>query len=115
MHKFDINSRPSLHNPFTVPEGYFQQMTEIVMQRVRSFPVAAPVRPMPMLRWIPLLGAACVAALAVVFAQVGDNGAIGSDTERTSVSSVSSQTGDEEIFDYLMLADADIISMDGEY
>jgi len=113
MQKFDINSQPFPHNPFSVPEGYFEQLAENVMQRVRHIPVAASVRPMPILRWIPLLGAACVAALAIVFAQVGDNASLEAGTGQSSISSVTLQNEDEEIFDYLMLADADIMNIEG--
>lgn len=115
MQKFNVNNPPSRHNPFRVPDGYFEQMAGSVMQRVRLMPVAASVRPMPIVRWIPLLGAACVAALAIVFARVGDGDQ--HDIESVQASAVSSpqQTTDEAIYDYLMLADADILNLDGEY
>lgn len=115
MQKFDINSHPSSHSPFKVPDGYFEQMTENVMRRVRHIPVAASVRPMPILRWIPLLGAACVAALAIVFAQMGDGDMSNTDAGHSSAYSVALQNEDEEFFDYLMLADADIINMETDY
>lgn len=115
MQKFNVNNPPSRHNPFRVPDGYFEQMADSVMRRVRHLPAAAPVRPLPIVRWIPLLGAACVAALAIVFARVGDGNQHDMGSVQASAVSSTQQSTDEAIFDYLMLADADILNIDGEY
>lgn len=70
---FELND-PALraHNPFRVPEGYFEQLTDAVMQRIHAAAVPAPApRELPIVRWLPWLGAACVAGLLCLFAATG--------------------------------------------
>lgn len=71
MKSIDFEHIPQT-NPFRTPEGYFASFTERMMQRIQSQPrpQLAPVN--PFIRWMPLWGAACVAALMLLFTQVLD-------------------------------------------
>lgn len=71
MKSIDFDHIPQA-NPFRTPEGYFASFTGRMMQRIQSQPRPQLVPPNPFLRWMPLWGAACVAALMLLFTQVLD-------------------------------------------
>lgn len=71
MKPIDLNHIPQT-NPFRTPEGYFASFTERMMQRIQQQPKPMLASPNPFLRWMPLWGAACVAALMLLFTQVLD-------------------------------------------
>ena len=71
MKPLDFDQIPQA-NPFRTPEGYFATFTERMMQRIQSQPCQQLALPNPFLRWMPLWGAACVAALVLLFTQVLD-------------------------------------------
>lgn len=63
----DFTQSASRHNPFVLPEGYLAGVTTCIMQRISRME-QPDGRNMRIVRWIPLCGAAAVAALFVVFA-----------------------------------------------
>ena len=100
MNTIDLNKPASTHNPFVVPAGYFAQVTQQVMKQIND---------MAIVRWIPWLGAACVAALVVFFSYFvsptsvkEQGGAVHAETAQNRATSVQS----DEIYDYLMMANA---------
>lgn len=111
----DLNKPASSHNPFLVPDGYFSRFTEDLMTRIRSQVV--PISPeLRIVRWIPFIGAACVAALTILFSTIVPTES--TDTASVfspSVSSAEMQYADAA-YDYLMLADANYLDFyEAEY
>lgn len=107
MKKFDINAKPGTHNPFVVPNGYFDVLAASVMMRVSALDAAA-ARQNSWIGWIPWLGAACVASLVVLFSQVVPTTADASQTAApAAVQHVSANTNADAAYDCIMMADAD--------
>ena len=71
MKSIDFDHMPQA-NPFRTPEGYFASFTGRMMQRIQLQPHPQLAPPNPFLRWMPLWGAACVAALMLLFTRVLD-------------------------------------------
>lgn len=99
MRNFNISEKPSNHNPFVVPEGYFPAFTSRIMQRINE--VGMPATQSPFVRWVPWLGAACVAVLMALFTQVFTHDSVIFESETAQSSAV------DATYDYLMMADAD--------
>ena len=102
MSTFDTNISKK-HNPFVVPENYLASFPELMMQRI-----AASAHNMFIVRWIPWLGAACVAALLVLFSQIQQSQMSDVDTHISAQSSNSDSHADAA-YDYLMMANANNI------
>ena len=109
MRTFDVRQPYEGHNPFKVPEGYFDHFTARMMRRINAS--AQPEERQAWVQWIPWLGAACVAALLVVFSPM---------TFRSSaddLGAVRGQTGaghvsyEDQAYDYVWMANADKIEM----
>lgn len=104
MRDFDINKPAPARSPFVVPDGYFAQFADTMMQRIRQ--MDKPVHDLPVVRWIPWLGAACVAALVVVFTQfvpLGSEGGVSADVAASSAA----MSYEDAAYDYLIMANAD--------
>ena len=71
MKSIDFDHIPQA-NPFRTPEGYFASFTGRMMKRIQSQPLPQLAPTNPFLRWMPLWGAACVAALMLLFTRVLD-------------------------------------------
>ncbi len=107
MKKFDINAKPGAHNPFVVPSGYFDVLTAQVMMRVSALDAAAESQ-RRWIRWIPWLGAACVASLMVIFSQLAPVGTSGSQAGSPSAAQHTyANTNADVAYDCIMMADAD--------
>lgn len=108
MKTFDIN-KTSAHNPFKVPEEYFLQFHEQLMARIVAMPpLHINVTPeLRIVRWIPKLGAACVAGLLLLFSQLIPSFEMGADNSASQRATYSEKLTEEQAFDYLMMADAD--------
>ncbi len=96
------------HDPFKVPEGYFDTFADRMMARIAMTAPAAPV--FGWLRWLPLAGAACVTALSLFFVEVtavqgGSLGEASAWTEETSGTSY-----EDQAYDYMMMANAHILT-----
>jgi len=115
MTTFDINNPALRQNPFRTPEGYFESLTDSVMKRIHgTTPIRRTViRELPIVRWLPLLGAACVAALALVFGSLTSLNISSEATEATATST----NYEEAAYDYYSsTADADIfLTYDADY
>ena len=107
MTHIDLSQRASSHNPFITPDGYFADFAQNMMQRIVQSETRAH-NSMPFVRWIPWLGAACVATLFLLFAhfkpetthtlQQGEHFvAKGATTHPTD--------GYDEAYDYIMTTD----------
>ena len=74
-----LNSKMGKHNPFTVPEGYFEQLTQQVMDRLpqavttEMTPVHKPARVAVMKRLRPWLYAAACICVGVFIAAIAFN------------------------------------------
>lgn len=102
MRTFDANKPAPVHNPFKVPDGYFEQFATNLMARISQ--PEKPFRELSCVRWIPWIGAACVAALFVglmQFAPLADESSL-------SAPQTAQTTGSYEdtAYDYILLAEA---------
>lgn len=68
MKHIDLSHPTPQHNPFIVPQGYFDDFTQRMMRSIQQRE-AFIKHDMPIIRWIPWLGAACCATLMIFFAQ----------------------------------------------
>lgn len=108
MHAFDINNPAVRHaQPFKVPEGYFQKFTGEMMGRIHDLQKGGVVESLPFVRWIPFIGVASVAALLALFAYFVAPRSI--EPASPSESAAASLT-DDPAYDYLMMADADLLN-----
>ncbi|MDD7440220.1 hypothetical protein [Prevotellamassilia timonensis] len=108
MSTFDTNISKK-HNPFVVPENYLASFPELMMQRIAaSAQCVQKAHNMFIVRWIPWLGAACVAALLVLFSQIQQSQMSDVDTHISAQSSNGDSHADAA-YDYLMMANANNI------
>lgn len=114
-----IPPRPDGHNPFKVPENYFEDFQTKMMARISRTAMlathASKVKEMPVIKWIPLLGAACVAALAVIFtvaAPIAEDELTGA----VAVEQEQNATFDDSAYDYLVITDSETLAAyDSDY
>lgn len=102
MQTFDANKPATKHNPFKVPDGYFEQFANILMARIGQS--EKPFRELPCVRWIPWIGAACVVTLVVGLLQFAP-----STTESNLTTPQTAQTTssyEDTVYDYILLAEA---------
>lgn len=113
---FDIHHAPSSHNPFVVPEGYFTRFADELMRRIGAETVRPVVHPeLPVVRWIPLIGAASIAALFVIFTQVILPSTASYDTTVLTAEETAKEKADIA-YDYLLASgDADVTYYTSEY
>lgn len=105
--KFRIHKVTS-HNPFIVPEGYFDTFAQTMMNKITQSENSAIQHQMSVIRWIPWLGAACVIALFMLFEHLGahyesttkDN--VGS---TMSVVTKNKSNDKDDMYDYIMTSD----------
>lgn len=105
MSTFDTNISKK-HNPFVVPENYLASFPELMMQRIAAS--AQCVQKAHNMFMIPWLGAACVAALLVLFSQIQQSQTSDVDTHISAQSSNGDSHADAA-YDYLMMANANNI------
>lgn len=119
MKTFDINEPANQNNPFRIPEGYFVQFSERMMSRIskiHSTAITSRPREMRIVRWIPMLGAACVAALAVIFATTVSTSGIRGESVSAAETSQSAYANEDLVYDYIMWANVgNYINGDTEY
>lgn len=100
-------SRPALsHNPFITPEGYFSSFTQCMMQRIMQTNEAKNTQ-MSIIRWVPWLGAACVAALLLLFGQLNSsvNAVDKSGYFATKSEAAITNSNSDIAYDYIMTSD----------
>lgn len=101
---FNIDSPRKVGAPFRIPEGYFNQLTQNVMQKVSTLNVPHDDR-QQLLRWLPLVGAACITALSFTFMHISTVQGSGLSVEalQSTSSAESSRYAEAEYaYDYLM-------------
>ena len=112
--KDDILQREELKKaPLSVPEGYFDSLPEMVMQRIAAAGDKQPARRVPLRKWWIAAAAACaVAVLALAvrlsFSPVAETTAYEDDSEYIELMDVSSRT----LVEYDQEDDQDAISQD---
>ena len=109
-----ISNRFGKKNHFTVPEGYFEQLTERVMSCLPETPADAntatvtPLRPTLMRRLRPWLAAACVAAV-IAGTTVYINRSISTTHSQDELADANvSDTYIDDAADYVMVDNQDI-------
>lgn len=105
MKTVDMNHPCLQQSPFKVPEGYFAEFTEKFMQRV-ALSVAPRGRELPFVRWMPLVGAACVLLLVVLFSQSFPQKSVEKDIVAAEGTLPNSMSTEDEVYDYVMTANA---------
>ncbi len=109
MTNLDLDTRLSsskAHSPFTMPEGYAAQLTTLIMQRIKAAEAlqgasgAASGSVMRIVKWLPYIAAACLAALTLCFTQL--HGAHDNLTPATTARSTGTSTmSSDAAYDYL--------------
>ena len=103
-----LNSKMGKHNPFTVPEGYFEQLTQQVMDKIPQAvttemkPVRKPARTAAMKRLRPWLYAAACICVGVFIAAIAFNDR----SEVTAPQSLSAQIAANDQADYSYYSDS---------
>lgn len=115
MKTFDINN-PQKHNPFSVPEGYFDNLTARIMEQIPETDVTATptaeLKPKNNRRWIGwTLGVAASIALAVFFVNLPNlfpsaNG--NQQTAQVETSDNYDEQYEQEMLEYAMVDNSDI-------
>ena len=105
MSTFHIEDKRNKHNPFVVPNGYFEEFTSRMMQQIALLPVRAERPQMRIVHWIPWLGAACIAAFAILFAGSGqslhvDGQQSPAATIESSATFANNTSGADELYEY---------------
>lgn len=116
MNKFDINNQPK-HNPFTVPEGYFDNLTARIMEQIpetsKTTLHTAELKPQKSRRWIgwTVAAAACVAVAALIL-NVPDSTTADVTTKQVALLDDDSYAYDEqyeqEVMEYAMVDNSDV-------
>lgn len=125
----DILSRINRkHSPFVVPEGYFASFTQSVMEQISEPAAARPVcfdssaapkinLATRVVRFIPYIGAASIAAMVAVFAHFNtsssNTGYLDVAVEIAGVQfheNAANYTEADAVYDYMMLDNANLIS-----
>lgn len=101
---FNIDSPHKIGASFCVPEGYFNQLTQNVMQKVGA--LHAPYdNQQQLLRWLPWVGAACIATLFFTFMHISMGQTSGLSAEALQSTQYSDNTRYAEAeyaYDYLL-------------
>lgn len=109
MRTFDVRQPYEGNNPFKVPEGYFDTFASRMMWRIGR--MERPEARQAWVQWIPWLGAACVAALCVVFTPM----AYVEGTDESSIvrqETAASNFGyADQAYDYVLMANAEKMEM----
>lgn len=126
LHKINRN-----HRPFKVPEGYFADFTTRLMAQIPEAATVAPVAlqckaggyPRPgftpasrIVRFIPWLGTASVAALVALFAQINipatyDKGDVMPELSLQTSTMTSEEAAEADaLYDYMMLDNSNLVS-----
>ncbi len=123
MKNFDLNT-PSRRNPFSVPDGYFDHLTQRVMAQIPTESVstsvqersAATIVKMPNAKrhthWIGwgIAAAACIAG-AVFFLHIPESSAPSEQaTAQTSVQEIYDDDYQQQVLEYAMVDNCDIYS-----
>lgn len=109
MSQFNLTHNELKHNPFVVPEGYFESFTQRLMERIPVAVEASP-RTLHFVRFVPWLGAACVAGLMLFFTHFPTNNAA-NDLAGINETEQKETNNTDAVYDYLMMADATNIAI----
>lgn len=109
MSQFNITHSETKHNPFVVPEGYFENFTQRLMERIPVAVEASP-RTLRFVRFVPWLGAACVAGLMFFFAHFPTSTTT-NDLAGINETEQKETNNTDAVYDYLMMADATNIAI----
>ena len=116
MKHIDFSHPAPQHNPFTIPQGYFEEFTERMMRSIQQRETFIK-HEMPIIRWIPWLGVACCAALMFIFAYAHDQHPQPQGTNVYVASSTTTNTSNntEAVFDYYYNTDTKYWAYESDY
>lgn len=103
MSTFHLDDKKPAHNPFVVPNGYFEEFSNRLMQQIAQLPMRAERPQMRIVHWIPWLGVACVAVIAVLFANSSQSLHIDkqhSPTVEQSATFANNTSAEDELYEY---------------
>lgn len=104
------NSNNRQHNPFKVPDGYFESLDSRIMKRIEASEArvikrrSTSVR--PLWRVLPLVGIAATIALAIVIAGLHSDGmstVSNNPVDEVKITQDLSDKNIESVYDYLVL------------
>lgn len=96
------------HNPFRVPEGYFDTFANRMMARIAQLEAPTPV--LHRLRWLPWIGAACVAALTLVLSHAGLNDSGTALHGASAYEERAAAAYEEQMYDYFMTENPQLLA-----
>lgn len=116
MKHIDLSQPAPQHNPFIVPQGYFEEFTERMIRSIAQRDTFVK-HEMPIIRWIPWLGAACCAALMIIFAHTHESQSQHQETNTHVASSTTTNTSGnaEAVFDYYYNTDTKYWAYESDY
>ena len=100
-----IGHQVGKHNPFRVPEGYFDTLTQQVMARLPEQPVAPVARQRWLRPWLYAAACACVAIFSVTLYFAKPDG---QQVATTVTPAVNESSYVDQAFDYAMIDNQDI-------
>lgn len=116
MKHIDLSQPAPQHNPFIVPQGYFEEFTERMIRSIGQRDTFVK-HEMPIIRWIPWLGAACCAALMIIFAHPQESQPQYQEANAHVASSTTTNTSGnaEAVFDYYYNTDTKYWAYESDY
>lgn len=116
MKHIDFSHPAPQHNPFTIPQGYFEGFTERMMRSIQQRETFIK-HEMPIIRWIPWLGVACCAALMFIFTYAHEQPPQHQGTNVYVASSTTTNTSNntEAVFDYYYNTDTKYWAYESDY
>lgn len=117
MKHIDFSQPAPEHNPFIVPDGYFNTFAQRMMFSIKQ-KEAFTKHEMPIIRWIPWLGAACCATLMLLFThtrQTQTTHQPTTDTHVASTSTTDAANNADAAYDYYYNTDAKYWAYENNY
>lgn len=110
MKPIDLNNQELRHNPFKVPEGYFDQLTARIMEQLPEQETAPVVelKPRKSMRWMgwAAAAAACI-TLAIMFPKLTEPATVSPETEVTAHIEDEEQY-EQDVLEYAMVDNTDV-------
>lgn len=109
MATFNFDSNTAKKDPFLVPDNYFENFSANILFRIRK--EHNTTHDAPFIKWIPLIGAACITVMFMIFMQQTDNFSDKLNSPETFTEQIN-DSYEDEIYDYMFADNNSLISYD---